>query len=157
MEMTEVEVTVAGSVVDPAPDHRLEWIDRRHGVARLVGAERSATVIIEGEGRDWFVSVRGRRVPVTVTTWREKLLNAAAPRGAHGGRSEVRASLPGLVVAVRVAPGDSVAEGDPLLTIEAMKMQNEVRATHAGRVADVAITDGQTVAAGALLLRLEEG
>jgi acetyl/propionyl-CoA carboxylase alpha subunit len=152
-----IEVAVAGSVVDPAPDYRLEWIDRRHGVARLVGAERWATVVVEGEGRDWFVTLRGRRVPVTVTTWREKLLTAAAPRGAHGGRSEVRASLPGLVVAVRVRPGDEVAEGDPLLTIEAMKMQNEVRAQHAGRVAEVAVAAGQTVAAGALLLRLEEG
>src|SRR3972149_1698095 len=54
-----------------------------------------------------------------------------------------------------VVEGAGVAEGDALLTIEAMKMQNEVRAPRAGRVASMAVTPGQTVATGALLLRLE--
>ena len=48
-----------------------------------------------------------------------------------------------------------MAEGEPLLTIEAMKMQNEVRAPRPGRVMEVAVAAGQPVATGALLLRLE--
>ena len=46
-------------------------------------------------------------------------------------------------------------EGAPLLTIEAMKMQNEVRAPRAGPVIEVAVAAGQAVATGASLLRLE--
>ncbi len=67
----------------------------------------------------------------------------------------MRATLPGLVVAVGVAVGDEVAEGATLLTIEAMKMQNEVRAPRAGTVIEVAVAAGQAVATGASLVRLE--
>ena len=67
----------------------------------------------------------------------------------------MRATLPGLIVAVSVAPGDEVDEGAALLTIEAMKMQNEVRAPRAGRVIELEVAPGQTVATGAALLRLE--
>ena len=67
----------------------------------------------------------------------------------------MRATLPGLIVAVAVAAGDEVDEGAALLTIEAMKMQNEVRAPRAGRVIELEVAPGQTVATGAALLRLE--
>ena len=65
------------------------------------------------------------------------------------------ATLPGLIVAVEATEGSDVEAGDPLLTIEAMKMQNEVRAPRAGRVAAIAVAAGQTVGTGQLLLRLE--
>jgi biotin carboxyl carrier protein len=74
---------------------------------------------------------------------------------AHAGPVTVKATLPGLVVAVAVEPGAEVAHGDALLTIEAMKMQNEVRAPRAGRVIEVAVVAGQAVATGTALLRLE--
>jgi biotin carboxyl carrier protein len=67
----------------------------------------------------------------------------------------VKATLPGLVVAGVVAVGDEGEEGAPLLTIEAMKMQNEVRAPRAGRVIEVSVAPGAAVATGAALLRLE--
>ena len=50
---------------------------------------------------------------------------------------------------------DEVAMGEPLLTVEAMKMQNEVRAPRSGRVIEVSVQAGETVATGAPLLRLE--
>jgi biotin carboxyl carrier protein len=68
---------------------------------------------------------------------------------------EVKATLPGLIVTVGVSVGDEVVEGAPLLTIEAMKMQNEVRAPRAGRVIELSVEAGQTVPTGAPLLRLE--
>lgn len=152
----EVEVSVAGATVSPLAGGSLEWVDERHGVARVRQGDRAWAVIVEWGGADWFVTFRGRRIPVTVTTWRERLLAAAGPRAMAGGRTDVSASLPGLVVAVRVEPGNHVEEGDSLLTIEAMKMQNEVRAPRAGRVAEVSVGVGETVSTGALLVRLEE-
>lgn len=82
---------------------------------------------------------------------------AEAERAAavHAGPVVVKATLPGLVVAVSVSEGDDVEEGSPLLTIEAMKMQNEVRAPRAGRVIELEVASGQAVATGAALLRLE--
>ena len=135
---------------------RLEWDDRDRGTARLVGGGRSVPVIVEGSGSEWFVTLRGRRIPVTARTWRERLM-AEAERAAtvHAGPVVVKATLPGLVVAVVVSVGDEVEEGAPLLTIEAMKMQNEVRAPRAGRVIEVSVAAGVAVATGAALLRLE--
>lgn len=135
---------------------QLAWLDRRAGIARLTRGVMARTVVVEGRGSDWQVTVDGRRVPVHVRTHREQLLaEAEVAARHHGGPVDVRASLPGLVVALSVAVGDEVEEGHALATIEAMKMQNEVRAPHAGRVALVAVSPGETVATGALLMRLE--
>ena len=148
-------VEVEGSQVDPH-GWELAWLDRPAGVARLTRGERSLTVLVEGDGSQWFVTVAGRRVPVAVRTHREQLIAEADVVASHrGGPIDVRATLPGLIVAVSAAQGDEVAEGDSLVTIEAMKMQNEVRAPHAGRVASVAVEPGRTVATGELLLRIE--
>lgn len=153
--MSDLEVRI-GEVVATPGDWRLEWDDRAHGIARLVGDGRSVPVLVEGSGAAWFVTLRGRRFPVSARTWRERLL-AEAERAAtvHSGPVTVKATLPGLVVAVGVAVGDEVEEGAPLLTIEAMKMQNEVRAPRAGRVIEVSVASGVAVATGAALLRLE--
>jgi acetyl/propionyl-CoA carboxylase alpha subunit len=153
--VSELEVRI-GDEIATAGDWRLEWDDRDHGVARLVSEGRSVPVIVEGSGSEWFVTLRGRRIAVGARTWRERLM-AEAERAAtvQSGPVAVRATLPGLVVAVVVSVGDEVEEGAPLLTIEAMKMQNEVRAPRAGRVIEVSVASGVAVATGADLLRLE--
>lgn len=153
--MSELEVRIGDEIAAPG-DWRLEWDDPAHGIGRLVGDSRSLPVIVEGSGSEWFVTLRGRRVPASARTWRERLM-AEADRAAtvNAGPVAVKATLPGLVVAVAVAVGDEVEEGATLLTIEAMKMQNEVRAPRAGRVIEVNVASGVTVATGAALLRLE--
>lgn len=153
--MSDLEVRIADEIAVPG-DWRLEWDDRARGLARLIRDGHAVPVIVEGSGSEWFVTLRGRRIPVDVRTWRERLM-AEAERAAtvHSGPIAVKATLPGLVVAVVVAVGDEVEEGAPLLTIEAMKMQNEVRAPRAGRVIEVSVASGVAVATGAALLRLE--
>jgi acetyl/propionyl-CoA carboxylase alpha subunit len=154
--MTELETLVDGDLVEPRDGWRLEWVDRPRGIARVTDGERGLDVLVEGQGSEWWVTLRGRRIPVAVRSWRERVLAEAETEArAHAGPVEVRATLPGLVVAVTVAPGDEVDEGTPLLTIEAMKMQNEVRAPRGGRVIEVSVAPGQAVATGAGLLRLE--
>lgn len=154
--MSDYELSVAGSPVEPAAGWTLTWVDAEHGLARLSDGSRSELCVVEGSGVDWVVTLRGRRIPVAVRTWRERVLaDAESAAERHDGPIEVRATLPGLVVAIGVEEGDEVAPGATLLTIEAMKMQNEVRAPRAGRVAAIAVAAGQAVAAGASLLRIE--
>jgi acetyl/propionyl-CoA carboxylase alpha subunit len=154
--MAGLRVRIGDAEVEPAAGWRLDWVDRRRGIARLTDGERSLPVLVEGSGSDWFVTLRGRRVAVSVQSWRERMLAEAREAAAGaGGPVEIHSTLPGLVVAVRVEPGTEVAAGASLLTIEAMKMQNEVRAPRDGRVGHVAVVAGQPVAAGVLLIRLE--
>ena len=154
--MTDYEVRVDGERVAPAEGWRLEAADPSRGIARLVNGSASVPVLVEGSGSDWVVTIRGRRIPVTVRSWRERILaDAETEAAAHSGPTAVKATLPGLIVSVAVSVGDEVAAGSPLLTVEAMKMQNEVRAPRPGRVIELSVQPGQTVATGAALLRLE--
>jgi len=73
------------------------------------------------------------------------------------GRGAITASMTGRVVKVNVHSGDEVREGDVLLVIEAMKMENEIAAPRAGKVKEVAVSLGARVNEGDLLLVLEAG
>jgi biotin carboxyl carrier protein len=156
--VSDLHVVVDGQPMAPggANGWRLTWIDRQRGIARLTDDTRSLLALVEGTGSDWFVTLAGRRIPVTVQSRRERVLaEARLATTGRGGPIEIRSTLPGLVVAVYVTDGAEVGEGDPLLTIEAMKMQNEVRAPRAGRIGQLAVGPGQPVASGVLLLRLD--
>jgi biotin carboxyl carrier protein len=154
--MRSLRTTVAGTEVTPAEAWQFEWLDRGRGIAQLSDGSRSLQVHVEGSGTRWFVTLAGRRTEVAVESWRERTLaEAQLAAAASAGPVEIRATLPGLVVAVNVAVGSEVKEGQPLLTVEAMKMQNEVRAPRAGTIGLVAVSAGAAVAAGVLLLRLD--
>ena len=71
-----------------------------------------------------------------------------------GGGGMVKALMPGRVVRVLVAKGDSVRKGAGLLILEAMKMQNEIQSPADGVVDEVFVTDGQTVENGAELMHI---
>lgn len=76
----------------------------------------------------------------------------ATHRPAAGG---LEAPMPGKVIAVKVAPGDTVGKGDELLVVEAMKMENAVRAPRDGRVKTVSARVGDMVSPGTVLVELE--
>ena len=78
------------------------------------------------------------------------------PRGprAHGGGLE--SPMPGVVTRVMVAAGDPVVKGQPLLALEAMKMEHVIRAPREGRIRSVAATVGQTVNGGVPLVEMDE-
>ena len=65
-----------------------------------------------------------------------------------------KAPIPGLIARVLVAPGQTVEVGEPLLVLEAMKMENEIRAARAGVVQEIAVSEGETVVLGDLLVEV---
>ena len=71
------------------------------------------------------------------------------------GTSSMRAPMPGLVKLVRSAKGDKVSKGQPLLVLEAMKMEHTIAATHDGVIQEIA-TEGAQVTDGTVLVRFEE-
>src|SRR6266496_1578413 len=120
--MSDLETIVDGQSVAPADGWQIEWLDQRLGIARVSNGASAEVVLVEGSGTEWVVTLRGRRIPVTVRSWRERVLaEAEIASGGSGGAAEVRATLPGMILAVAVKEGDEVEEGDPLVTVEAMK------------------------------------
>ena len=71
------------------------------------------------------------------------------------GEESVEAPMPGTILSVNVSDGDSVAEGDTLMILEAMKMENEILAPRAGIVKVIAVNEGASVNTGDKLIVLE--
>ena len=79
---------------------------------------------------------------------------AAAPAAAAGAGNPVKAPLPGTVTTINVKVGDTVAVGDVVLVLEAMKMQNNIEAEYAGTVTSIVVNPGDSVMEGAVLLTI---
>ena len=81
---------------------------------------------------------------------------APAPAPAASGAGEsITSPMPGNILAVNVAAGDTVKKGQVLMILEAMKMENEIMAPHDGKVTAVAVTKGAAVESGALLCNIQ--
>jgi len=134
--------------------------------------QREDGVVVEGEfslvgnsvllnGRSYRVSkgagteiwVNGRRLSMDVFDPRD--LRPGQGATANRGRQEIAASMPGKVIRVLVAPGDTVEEGQGLVVVEAMKMQNEMKSPKSGRVAEIRARPDATVVAGEVLVVVE--
>jgi biotin carboxyl carrier protein len=138
-------------IATPSASARSEL--RRDGpgsIARGPEVARSLEVSIEPRaGGELIVHVNGRAVGVTIDTRRKRRRESAA---AAAGPTAVVAPMPGRIVKLLVAPGDVVEALQPLVVVEAMKMENELRAPRAGSVADVRISQGMSVEANAVLM-----
>lgn len=75
--------------------------------------------------------------------------NVAADAGSARRGMRVRAQMPGKILRVMVKPGQTVEKNQPLLLMEAMKMENEIRASQSGKVSQVKVSEGQAVETGA--------
>jgi biotin carboxyl carrier protein len=133
----------AADVADPGRDAIVGAVgtpdrDGRHPVEVVVDGWRFE-LLVEDESR---------------AALRERASRDRTAAGAAGGPLEIRAIIPGRVVAVAVAPGDTVEAGQTLLAVEAMKMQNELRAPRAGTVTRVPAAAGATVEVGDVLVVL---
>ena len=93
---------------------------------------------------------------VVVSDHRDQLLaELGADAGVAGKESEILAPMPGLVLQVHVGPGDNVKQGDSLLVLEAMKMENDIKAHFDGVVRSVQVGTGDAVGKGAVLIEFE--
>jgi pyruvate carboxylase subunit B len=138
------------------PRARLTTVDGAHDVLLLPVPEpaRAAAGVQRLE-----VVVDGWRFEVDLEPEARAALRDRATRASgdivRGGPLELRAIIPGRILSVDVADGDTVEAGQRVLVVEAMKMQNELRAPRAGTIRGVAVGPGQTVELGDVLLVVE--
>jgi biotin carboxyl carrier protein len=109
---------------------------------------------VEGSPPEVGAVASGHRSYVRVESERMRAAEQAKKTSVGGGDRVVKSPMPGRVVKVLVAKGDSVEVGRGLVVLEAMKMENEVRAKVAGTVAEVHVAPGATVEGSAKLVTL---
>ena len=131
--------------------------DDRRQVTSLTMGHSSGTVRIDGKAVRFLHERSGGRVRIAVggeCHEFETAGGAAKPRRSATGQQspETRSPMPGKVLQVSVKPGDVVNAGDPLLILEAMKMENVLVAEIAGTVKDVHVKAGEMVDPGKLLV-----
>ena len=144
--------------VDGEPmDLVYEEVDKLGQVLAIAG-DASFGVSIEGDSSKAGITIAGHFYDVEIEDERERAAHAAA-RAAGAGGGLVKSVMPGVVVSLLLGEGDTVEAGQPLLVLEAMKMQNEIAAPVAGVVKRVHVREGEAVSAGAKLVEIqsEEG
>jgi 3-methylcrotonyl-CoA carboxylase alpha subunit len=157
-----VRLSTADGGVDATLDgvpHRLATLASGGRVAAAGGATvEELAVEIDGRARRALVVRVRDRVLVTLDGRVYAFETGEAARdGAHAGAGSgvVIAPMPGKVIAVLVAAGDAVESGQPLVVVEAMKMESTLTAEIAGTVRAVAVAPGQVVDAGQVLVEIE--
>ena len=77
-----------------------------------------------------------------------------APAAPAGAGSPIKAPLPGTIIELKVNVGDTVKQGDVVLVLEAMKMQNNIESEYDGKVTSITVKQGETVMEGSVLLTI---
>jgi len=112
-------------------------------------------VIIDETGAHGFdVLVGGQLMHLQAFDERSRLL-AVTGKAAASGPQRVEAEMPGKVVKIAVLAGTAVQEGQGVVILEAMKMENEIKSPIDGLLTEIGVAEGQTVESGALLFVVE--
>ncbi len=157
-------------------EHTIDW----RQIAQLAAdARRNASVgghyslIIAGASYDVFarcitrpdqkdsetfeIQIAGQRFEVRVEDERTRLLTGLARGAAGAGEATVQAPMPGLVVGVPVEQGARVEQGQTVVVLEAMKMENDLSSPIAGTIKEVRVSKGQTVDQNETLIVIAAG
>jgi biotin carboxyl carrier protein len=112
-------------------------------------------VHLTGTNGDGTVAATIGGRPVRLTVMDELKAQALESLGAAGGSGTITADIPGLVIEVKVKEGQTVHQGEPVIVVEAMKMQNEMTAAVSGTVTEIPVAAGQPVNPGDALVVIE--
>jgi len=132
-------------------EHEEISVELDQGKALLISLQGTTAPDAEGYVRVFF-EINGQPRTIRVRKADAESTAGSRPQAETGNPLHVGAPMPGMVVTVAVKPGQKVRTGDPLVSIEAMKMESQIRAERDGTVASVLVATGQTVAAHDLLL-----
>ena len=143
-------------------------VDGREYAVQFSSSGKSKTVMLvdgnsheisinsNGYDNSRLVTVGGAEVELEIDNFRLAQLKKAAGNGAGKAASKkIKAPMPGLILEVKVSPGEKVAAGQQVLVIEAMKMENAVKSLAEAVVKNVAVSKGQSVEKGDLLIEFE--
>ncbi len=153
-EQYEIEIDKDGGILINGESRDVDFLNLGGSLYSVITQNKSLEVVIDDEDDKIEVMMSGRLYETQVLD--ERALLMAQRRGGLGGSSgEVNAPMPGLIVKVVVEDGEEVAQGQTVVILESMKMQNELKAPIDGTVTNIKVEASQTVDKNALLLEIE--
>lgn len=116
------------------------------GVYSLLLKHRSSEAVVEERDEVWEVLIRGELYTVRVQDERAyRMAQARNTKTAVTGEAVIKSPMPGTIIAVPVTAGDKVSEGDKVVILESMKMENELRSPRDGVVSRINVEVGASV------------
>ena len=112
--------------------------------------------IVERQGKEMKLKVNDHLIGVSVTDHIDQILDKLGMNiAASAVVSDIKAPMPGSILGISVSEGDEVNEGDPLLILEAMKMENVIKSPGEGKVSKIHITEKENVEKNQVLISFE--
>ncbi len=143
------EVKLRGAV------HVVDAFKHDYGTLSLIVDTASYTAMLDQRAAHVRVRVKDSVYPIEILDEKKLRMRRAAARFTVEGRQTVTAPMPGRIVRVLVRAGDEVREGQGLVVVEAMKMENEMKSPKDGKVVEVLVSEGQAVEGNAKLCVVE--
>ena len=114
-------------------------------------------VEVEFNGEQWDVTIEGKTFAIVVDQGMRSAQRTASERVSRriSGSGTISSAIPGKIVSIHVSEGEIVSEGDVVLVLEAMKMQNEIQAAVSGIIISVNCEEGQSIEANIPLVVIE--
>jgi biotin carboxyl carrier protein len=135
--------------------HRVDAFHHDHGTVSLLVDAESYSVQLDERGSGMRVHLRDSVFPLEMLDERRARMRRAPGKLTAEGPVTLSSRLPGKVVGILRGPGEAVREGEGVLLVEAMGMENEVRSPKDGKVVEIAVGVGQSVDGGAVLAVVE--
>lgn len=134
--------------------HRVDFRSiENSGFYSVLIDNRSWHALVERDGDEYRISIDGEMYVVTVQDERSRKIQKALSKAAGAtGEFVLKAPMPGLVKSVPVQVGQEIPQGQGLIILEAMKMENELRSPRAGTIQDVRVKPGDAVELGQALV-----
>ena len=151
-----------------AGEHSTKWVEETLDLSDVSGSPKDATEAVGEEPltrKDVVLEVNGKRfevaawVPETAgavaTPKSNKPRRSASNAGSSAGSGQVAVPMQGTIVKVLVEVGQEVAEGEAVVVLEAMKMENNINADKSGTITELKVSPGDTVGAGDVVVIIE--
>lgn len=117
---------------------------------------KAEIVFADFVAKKYTVQVNNNTYEVSIADGLDQLINSMGiQRGRHKVVNVIKAPMPGLILEINVEVGQEVTENDPLLILEAMKMENSFVSPRDGKIKSIAVVKGQAVDKGQLLIEFE--
>lgn len=126
------------------------------GAYHVMWGARSLEVDLYDDNDTWTVEVAGQSRELLLLDRRKLAMRRSGAGGGGADGPELNTPMAGKVVKYLVAVGDTVEQGQGVVIVEAMKMENELKAKGPARVATVEVADGEAVEKDAVLVTFEE-